>query len=195
MKVKHLNVQAAGCDHVDLFAKNAMELLAVWPGPATLCFLLIWHHFHYQGNILTLFVESGLALRTLSFGTGCIPALLLVSSTASARSSFWQKSVPCTAVVMRIFVDNNDDHIDGPRGFGIQRQPPSSGAAQQTPGNIHSSPYFVEPVASTYLLPLLIQVAGLSLHLMQERQIPPDALVILSPSNVPLIKSLTSRKI
>ena len=32
--------------------------------------------------------------------------------------------------------------------------------------------------------PLLIQVAGLSLHMMQERQIPPDALVTLSPSNI-----------
>ena len=58
----------------------------------------------------------------------------------------------------------------------------------------HCSPYFVDPATSTYILPLLIQVAGLSLHLMQERQIPPDALVILSPSNVPLLKSLTSRK-
>ena len=99
---------------------------------------------------------------------------------------------------MRIFVDNNNvehcnDHVDGQRSVSIQRQPPSSGAAQPTPGNFHSSPYFVRPAAS--IIPLLFQVAGLSLHLMQERQIPPDELVILSPSNVPLIKSLTSRKI
>ena len=44
MKVKHLNVQAAGCDHVDLFAKSVMELLAVWPGPATL-------FFHYLASL------------------------------------------------------------------------------------------------------------------------------------------------
>ena len=78
VKAKHMKVQVAGCDHVGLLAENVMEQLAVWPGDTIV--------LSDQGKNLTLLVESGLVLLTLSFGIDSTPVLLLVSSTASARS-------------------------------------------------------------------------------------------------------------